>query len=373
MSTLVVVPQSPDAGTFIELSATATASSIKKPAMGKVFRKQILNYGDLLYPKAPGGKVKIDDSFADRLIENFNAGVCPIVQVPKADAKNQHTEDVDRNMGEVIGLSKENGKIYADIDVRTDDASKVGKTLLGTSAMMNLDYIDTKTMTPVGPTLLHVLVTNRPYVTDLEDFSEVIAASADGTNEAVLLAAPTKGDPVITLDEAIAYLRDEHKIDVPALQKKAADADKAVALSATIQDQLSESGLLKLSNGQEATADDLIGAVAEAGQKIVALSATVETLVENGKKTEAETRVDSLVREGRILSKDKDAQVELLLSNSELFERLLPEKPLIKLSAPGEDFEFGREPGEAHHQNNVQDEIDRIANSDAAKAYIRES
>lgn len=370
MSDLVVVPQSPTAGTFVELSAAAT--STRKPAMGKVFRKQILNYGDLLYPKAPGGKVKIDDAFADRLIANFDAGVCPIVQVPKADMHNRHTEDVDRNMGEVIGLSKENGKIYADIDVRTDDAAKVGKTLLGTSAMMNLDYIDTKTLSPVGPTLLHVLVTNRPYVTDLEDFSEVIAASADGTGEAVLLAAPTKEDPVTTLDEAIAYLRDEHKIDVPALQKRAAEADKAVALSAKIQDELSESGLLKLSNGQEASADDLIGAVAEAGTKIVELSASVEALVEKDTKREAEARVDELVREGRVLTKNRDAQVKLLLSNSELFEELLPEKPLIKLSA-GDADEFGSEPGQRHNADTVQSEIDRIANSDAAKQYIRQS
>jgi hypothetical protein len=348
MDGFVIVPPV-NGENFVELS---------RSTKGRVFEKHILNYGDLIYPGVRGGKVNINDSFADKLIANFTNKVCDIVQVPKADAKNQHTEDPDRNIGEVIGLTKRNGKIYAQIDARDETAAdKLGKTLLGASAMMHLNYIDTRTGKPAGPTLLHVAVTNRPYITDLDDFSEVIAASADGRSDAVILTAPNK-ERSMDLDEMIGTLRSEHNIDVPELQKKAADADKAIALSNKIQEELGNSGLLKLSNGEEATADDLIGAVAEAGSQIVELTTKVNDLVESGAKAAAEERVAGLVRQGRILPKTKEASVKLLLSNPELFEELLPEKALVKLSADGD--ELGFEPTDESHDKAVQDDIARL-------------
>jgi hypothetical protein len=348
---------------FVELSRSKT---------GRVFEKHILNYGDLIYPGA--GTIKIDDDFADTLIANFTNKVCDIVQVPKAGPKNEHTEDPDRNIGEVIGLTKRDGKVYAQIDARIEaDADKLGKTLLGASAMMHLNYPDTHTGKPMGPTLLHVAVTNRPFITKLEEFSELnelVAASADGSSDAVILTAPTtKEFNMPTKEELIAALSADHGIDVVALQAKASEADKAIALSHKIEEQLGTSGLIKLSNGETASADDLIGAVADAGSKIVALSNTVETLVEDGKKKDATARVERLVATGHILPKNKEDNVTLLLSQPELFERLLPEKPVVELSNSA--AEFGFEPTDETHAKTVEDEILRLSNSDAAKPYTK--
>lgn len=94
MTGYVIVPPEKGAG-FVELSGSNK---------GRVFEKHILSYGDLHYPGVKGGKVKVDDAFADTLIANFTNKVCDIVQVPKAGAGNEHTEDPDRNIGEVIGL-----------------------------------------------------------------------------------------------------------------------------------------------------------------------------------------------------------------------------------------------------------------------------
>jgi len=360
-----IVPPMKGEDGFVELSRTK---------QGRVFEKQILNYGDLIYPGVKGGKVHIDDTFADTLITNFNKKVCDIVQVPKAGPNNEHTEDPDRNIGEVIGLSKRNGKIYAKIDARSEeDADKLGKTLLGASAMLHLNYKDTSTGKTVGPTLLHVAVTNRPYVTGLEDYEEILAASADGTGEAVFLTAqpdnPSKEKKMSTLDELLAELKADHNIDVPSLQARAAEADKALALSNKIQEELVNGGVLKLSAGEQASQDEVLGAIVEAGTKLVELSNRVETMEADSKKSAAEARVDSLIRTGHILPAKREANVALLLSNAEAFDALLPEKPLVKLSNALTTEELGTE--ESNSESTAEDEIARLTNSAAAQQYIR--
>jgi len=358
-----IVPPTKDEG-FIPLS---------RSKQGRVFRKQILHYGDLIYPGVKGGKVKVDEEFVDTLITNFSNKVADIVQVPKAGPNNEHTEDPDRNIGEVINLVKTPKGLYADIDVRTEDADKVGKTLLGASAMLHLNYTDTKTGQKVGPTLLHTAITNRPYVTDLDGFEEVIAASARGadiTNQMVVLtpATETKEEEVtMTLDELLAELKTDHGIDVAALQAKAAEADKALALSNKIQEELVGTGLLKLSNTDETVdADTLIGAVAEAGNKIVELTNSVNEIREEAAKKEAQAEVEKLSLSGFILPKDKEAMLELRLTNKDLFDKLIPEKPVVKLSV-----EEGFQPADESHEETVEQEIARLSNIAAEKTSAK--
>src|SRR5690606_9457035 len=137
---------------------------------------------------------------------NFKNKVCPIVQVPVVDEKNRHSEDPLRNIGRVVDLSVDEGKLYATIEAykHGDD---IGKTLIGASAMLSTDYVDTRTSEKTGPTLLHVAVTNRPHVTELEDFEEIIAASSDSSGEAVLLTADNEENTSMDLDQLIEQLR----------------------------------------------------------------------------------------------------------------------------------------------------------------------
>jgi len=358
MDGLVVVPPARGAGGYVSLS---------RSQKGRLFEKHILSFGELIYPGVKGGKVNIDQNFADTLVKNFEDKVCDIVQVPLAGANNEHTEDPTRNIGEVVGIKVRDKKIYAVLDAREEIyASRLGTTLLGASAMLHLNYKDTRTGKGMGPTLLHVAVTNRPYVLDLEDFSEVLAASADGTSEgAVVLTAPTTEDNM-DLDQMLAALREDHGIDVAALQTKAAAADDAMALSNKIQEELVSTGLLTLSSGQEVTADTLIGAVAEAGTQIAALSGKVESLEKTSNEDKAKARIDSLVRDGKILPKNAAAQVKLLLSNPDLFEELLPEKAIVRLSQ-----ESGTEPVDDEHKNTVDAEVARLTASTAAAAYVQ--
>lgn len=361
MEGFAIIPQAPGSEGFVELSRSAS---------GRVFEKHILSYGTLLYPGVKGGKVKVDDAFVNALFRNFNNKVCDIVQVPVAGKSNEHTEDPLRNIGEVIGLTKRNGKIYARIDARDKDAAdRLGKTLLGASAMLSMNYTDTRTGQKVGPTLLHVAVTNRPYIVDLEGYEEVLAATAvDGMSDAVVLTATTTEDKM-DLDQMLAELKADHGIDVPALQQRAALVDSAVSLTNAVRDTLVEQDMLTLSNtDDEVSADTLVAAIKGAGEKIVALTAEIEETKSEAAKKDAEAHVDEMIRAGRILPANKDAQVTLLLTNPDLFDALLPEKPLIALSQ-----EQGGEPTDPTPAEEVDAEIARLTNSDAAKPYVKPS
>lgn len=365
MEQFVVIP-GPRGDKFVELSHSA---------QGRVFRKQILKFGDLYYPGVKGGKVKVDEAFADTVVANFARGLA-IVQVPKVDGDNKHTQDPDRNLGEVINVLKTSKGIYADIDVRTPDADKIGKTLLGISAMLDLDFIDTDTGEGVGPTLVHTAVTNNPYVSNLEGFEELLAASRPGVDihdqvqVLVLSTADDKETELMTREEMIAALLAEHSIDVADLQAKAAQVDASVALSKTIQETLVGTGLLTLSNAATSVdTDTLVTAIVSAGTKVVELTSTIDTLREDAAKTAATVEVDELVRKGFVLPKKKDAMVTLRLSNPDLFTELVPEQPIVKLSQ-----ENGEEHPDEAPEATVDAEIARLTKvaADQKNVYVRQ-
>ncbi len=370
----VIVPsrsREEDGEGFIELTPRQRTSS------SRLFKKHILNKGTLIYPGVSGGKIEVDDEFVSALKKNFDAGVCDIVQVPLADSNNRHSEDPDRNIGEVVGIEESDGKVYAIIDARDSTrADKLGSTLLGASAFLSTNYKDTTTGEPVGPALLHVCVTNRPYVTGLEEYEEIVAASADTSNEVVVLtpeaveestSTQRKEEPrVATLNELLTELKLSHQVDVPAMQAKlekveaelssAPEADSIVALTEQVAEltssnealvaevevlkpssellvklssALTESGVVELSEGQTLEADAILSKIADVVEENIALSATVK----EAEEALALSEVEALVTEGRILPAQRDAMLELRLSNKEMFDRLVPEQPLVSLSA----------------------------------------
>lgn len=354
MDTFAVVP-SPRGSGFVELTADDPSFvELSRKPQGRVFRKQILPFGKLHYG---GREYDVNEEFADTLIANFTNNVCDIVQAPKAGPKNEHTEDPDRNIGEVIALHKTEKGVYVDIDVRTDDAEKMGKTLLGASAMLHMNYVDTRSDTRVGPTLLHTAITNRPYVTELDGFEEIIAASAHGADDfetVVLTSATQTQEETMTREEHIASLKADHGIDVEALQRQATEG---VALSNSVRDKLTEHGLIQLSAGAEASQADLLAAVDGAAEKIVELSGTIDTQREDAARAAAESSVEELVLSGRVLPKDQASYVELKLTNPDLFDKIVPEKPLVELSR-----EDGLDPTHSSHEQTVEAEIARLSN-----------
>lgn len=330
--------------------------ALSRSSKGKLFKKHILSTGMLNYG---GREILIDEDFLHTLKRNFDDSVCDIVQVPVVDDKNKHSEDPFRNIGEVVDVQIENGKAYAVIDARDKVAAQKIEDglLLGASAFMHMNYTDTRDAQRKGPTLLHVAVTNRPHVTELDDY-ELLAMSADSSERAVLLTAPKK-EISMDLDDLIAILRDDHGIDVPALQREAAEAEAVAALSASLTETLGASELVELS--ADASTEDLVAAVQSVIDGHVALSAEIASTKEAARIAGAEAEIDALVKEGRILPAKRDRQLELLLSNEDIFRDLLPEEPIVALSA-----EDGVEPADPNPGEVIEAEVARL--SEAAKA-----
>jgi Mu-like prophage I protein len=358
----VIIPAPESAGSYLELSGA-------KNARGTVFRKHLLTLGDLVHPES-GKVIKLDDSFYSQLEANFRNNVTDHVAVPLADASNRHSEDPLRNTGEVIGLHRDGRKVFVDLDIRDPkvvDGLRNG-TLLGASAFISMDYKDNQGRHR-GPALLHSCITNRPYCTGLDPYEEVIAATAaDSSGEpdvAVLtVREPAEGVGEMDKDELIAALRDEHGIDVEALQATASQQAQLSELTGALTAALSATPAgdhLRLSGdgGMQVSASDLVGAVAELAQHNVALSNGVLGL----QRKNAEAEVDALVKQGRVLPAQRNAYVTLSLTNREMFDELLPDKALVPVE---EQSGVGGEDG--YRQQIDQDaEIARLTQQYAGK------
>jgi hypothetical protein len=320
MTDLVIMPAGADTEPYVELGS--------RGATGTVFRKHILNLGPLHYQ---GKTYNLDDAWYQRLSKNFDDGVS-MVQAPVADGNNRHSEDPLRNAGEVIGVEREGNKVYTVVDVRNPEVAKGlrAKTILGASAMLSMNYKDTRTDKHVGPALLHHCFTNRPHVLDLEPYQEIVAATSDSADmdfDSPIVLATEETVPELTRDELVAQLKDKHGIDVAALTQA---AEAKVDLSAVV-DALKETGVVSLS-GESLTQSDVVGAIVELNAQNQRLSGDVAKLT----KKDAVRTVEEYIEVGRLLPKAKNRAVEILLSAApeDLDDFLAPEDaPYIKMSA----------------------------------------
>lgn len=345
MADLCIIPASASTEGYVELA--------KQSGSGVRFRKHILNLGPLHYN---GKTFNLDEDWYGQVQRNFDSGVS-MCQVPVADGKNRHTEDPLRNAGEVVGLEREGNKVYTVIDVRSPKVVEGlrNKTIMGASAMLHMNYRDTRSDKLVGPTLLHHCITNRPHVLDLEPYQEVVSAtcdlSADMDFDDPIVLSTEDDVPELTKDELITQLR-THGIDVPALEAAAA---AKVDLTA-ITDALKGAGTLQLS-GESLTESDIVGSIVELARKNESLGEDVLTL----KKKDAVREVDAFISAGRLLPKSKDKAVAMYLSNpQDLDDFLAPEdEPIIRMSE--QSGIEGEGEAAAKHNFDVAKETERLA------------
>jgi hypothetical protein len=328
---------------------------------GRLFEKHILNKGVLLHPKT-GAEIRIDDAFVRSMQDNFASGVCDIVPVPLANDKNEHVENPGANIGEVVGIRERGNKVYALIDARDPDAvGRLGKTYLGASAFLSTNYTDSSTGKKAGPALLHVAVTNRPYVTGLEDYKEVLAATADNTGEVVVLTPPEETEVPPTKEELLAQLKNDHGIDVEALQASAAQPPAAPdqdAITAALTEALKASGVQLSTAGDgsgELKLSDVTAAVVELSQDNKTLRESVGSL----QRTAAETEIDGYVAVGRLLPKTRDTAVALALTNRDALEAILApaDKPYVQLAR--QEGVSGPD-GEQRQETDIEGELARL-------------
>jgi len=359
---LFVVP-CPAGDDYTELSNVPVELARSRRVMGTLYRKHILNEGPLIHPKT-GERINIDGRFMDSLQRNFTAGIGDIVQVPLANEKNEHVETPAANLGEVVGLERKGGKMYALIDAR-QDPEKFGKTYLGASAFLSTNYTDTSTGSKAGPTLLHVAVTNRPYVTNLEDYEPVAASAADYDGEDLVVLTPEETMPR-TREEIIAELRALDGTDVDALEAQAGRSGDVSQLTAALTQALGGDGNVALANG--ITGDDLVGAVSELAQLSNAQAERINSL----ERDKAAVEVDKLISVGRLLPKARERAIEMTLSGDTegLAAFTAPaDSPYVKLDSPAGltgDTDEG-------HVKDVDAELARLTSSDHTSRFFTQN
>lgn len=348
MSDYAIIPAS-EGDDFLSLAKTKT---------GAIFRKKILPYGTIIHPKTKK-KIAITKEIGAQMKKNFDAGLgVDMVQTPLADDNNAHSQRPDLNRGEVIDIELTDDGIYTIMDIRDKDVadSMREKKIRGSSAYINMNGVDNNTGEIIGPVLVHNCITNNPYVTGLGDYEEILAMSDsfdgekdtvhlfefidDSKSETALSDEPQTEDNVVlsqepdekenitmTKEELIAALKNEHGIDVVALESTASEASSTASLANQVVDALTNSGVLSLSNAADADSEKVLGAVVELAKDHVALGKKVESL----ELSAAETHVKSLVGKGYILPKQEKVMTNLFLSNRDDFDALLPEEPLVKV------------------------------------------
>jgi hypothetical protein len=371
---IAIIPGEGTTG-FLELAARPGM----KPS-GKLFKKQILKWGSFIHPSAPGKRIKVDRTFADQLVTNFASGACDIVQFPVVNDANKHVEGPDHNLGEVIDLDYDENGVNAYIDVRKN-ADDIGRTILGASALMHLDYTNTLTGQRMGPTLLHVAATNRPYLTNLAPFSEVIAASADTPDEAAIWTAEKEPQPVLNEDDTqeIEPVQEQQEVqlsepggdDMPNTKEDliAALMEHGIDVAALLEQSEEVAELSALGIGDEEdglSVRDVAEAVLELSQKNTEQAELIASLAAANEAMEQEraiNEVDELIRVGRILPRQRDVMIKLARNDRETFEQLIPDEAIVSLS------EDGVTTHESSNTDEVNDEIKRL--TDLATAWTK--
>jgi hypothetical protein len=197
-------------------------------------------------------------------------------------------------------------------------------------------------------------------VNNLEDFKEVLAATADNTGEVVVLTPPKETEVPPTKDELIAQLKDGHGIDVEALVAAAAappPAPDTAALAAAVTEALKASGVQLSATGDEGELKltDVSAAVVELAADNKGLRETVGTL----QQQRAEDEVDRYIEAGRLLPKTRTTAVQLALTNREALETILApaDKPYVALTqqqgVAGND-------GEQRQEADIEGELARL-------------
>lgn len=185
-----------DAGSSV-VSKTDIPKEIEKLAKGTVYYKMIARYGDWVDPFWPMDKMTLDRAWADQIVSNFKAKVIDHVPIP-----NNHTDDVEANTGEVIGLVAGDDGLYGYLDIRrqeTVDDIENG-LIFDDSISFDWQYRDTKTGKDHGAVLLHVALVNNPYLKGMTGFEKV----KDAIKQMSASLAPAHSASAIMLSESKA-------------------------------------------------------------------------------------------------------------------------------------------------------------------------
>jgi hypothetical protein len=149
--------------------AVAYATPADYPqAKGTLFKKRIINYGKYADQWMPDYFLELDAEWGKQVLDNFKAGTVGRVYVPSS-----HTDDPDKNRGEVIDMfeAEDGSGIDAIMDIRDPETvQKIQEDLIWDCSIgFTMNWL-TKEGDEKGPAIYHVALVNNPYVEDMTPF-----------------------------------------------------------------------------------------------------------------------------------------------------------------------------------------------------------
>lgn len=153
--------------------AGSLPSDVAAKATGSVYRKQLFTYGTWINPNWWWDDELLMDltmELALAMKANFdNNTIGSKLPLPR-----NHTGDVNANTGEVIGFEVGQDAAYVYLDVRDSaTAEDIDNGLIwDVSAGFDFDWVSQKDGSHHGPCLLHVALTDEPYINNMSGFEK---------------------------------------------------------------------------------------------------------------------------------------------------------------------------------------------------------
>ncbi len=296
----------------------------------KVYRKQILRYGEFVDPNDPRKKMKFDRQYGDELIKNFQKGVFDQVPVQLT-----HEENPINNVGNILGLehTPDGTGLDALLAVTDDQVSEkidtkdpMGNSIIkGVSVGIQENYRDKETGSLIGKVLRHLAIVTHPYIKGMKPFEPVFLGDEEKYHYF------EENNMSVSMEDVLKFLNDNgikvNSLDDLKKPNITVNADIEGAVKRVLGDSLQLDGksIVDVVKG-------LADTIEKQNQTNISLQNSNKELADKLARNEAEQAVAKLVREGRILPAEKDGMTKLYLSDSNLFNELVKDRPvLVKL------------------------------------------
>ena len=310
-------------------------------SVGNFFRKQLLRFGRWVSPADDNEYMEITPELAQTMVANFDAkvyGDIPVLMDPHDDS---HYAGPEFTKGFVRKLTVQSDGLYGDIEFLDPQAKELAaKGLIpGVSIELIHNYEDHEhDNKPVGAVLGHVAVCNAPYIKNMRGWEPIPDILCNdnknfGVKHVKIPVLRFSEDKPVTLAELLKKLKDEHNIDVAALQTAAGKATKA-------ETDLAEYKKTHPENQTDIEKDPKFVALNETVQKLTKdandAAAKVLAMETQSKKEKAAAKVQKLMDDGKIVPADKDHYIMLAETNEPLFENITKGlKVVVDLSERG--------------------------------------
>lgn len=348
----------------------------------RLWRKQVLRFGRWKHPENKDIEFEITPAVLSQVINNFNAGI-PV----EAPVVLTHTDDPRMKKGRVKSFVVTKDGLDA---IMTVDDAELNESLgseekaPGVSCWLDLNYVHKETGEKIGAVVKHVALVNHPYIEGMESFQAVLSEAEEGDQYLPLVYLSeedktkkvTGGNQMSKKDELIKSLKEDHNIDVEALLGESktlaelqgkiekgefisAEDAKKVMLGDDLVKKIRET--LELSGDAEIDVASVITKLLEAGAKgkteLTEATKRIDNLEKKIEKGEAEKAVSTLLSEGFLFPKEKEAYEALYESDKTTFTKLVEARKasgkVVELTEDGTNF------GDGEVTVDAQKEIDR--------------